>query len=175
MSILTKQTTGDFAGHITIDVSQALFAQFEEYCNGRFHYQMGGKCSNLGQFPPTFELNGQPCDGVDCSGYVRAILEYATAGGLSGMPDGSFVQDDWFKSQGFKASEYAECGNNDNLVRVCVHRPNGRGGDPTGHIWLCVNVHTVESYGGHGPGNRPWNDALLVSLVDDVYVLGELV
>ena len=157
-----------------VNIDQASFSRFETYCIGRFDYQMGGKCVNLTQFPPSFELDGQP-SGVDCSGFVRAILLYACRGGFSGLPDGSYVQDAWFLAQGFPVVPYTDCSCNDNYLRVAIHRPNGRGGDPTGHIWLCTHGHSVESYGGHGPGNRPWNDPLLMSLVDDCYRLGQFV
>jgi hypothetical protein len=157
-----------------IAISLSKFSQFENWCIGRIHYQMGAKCSNLGKFPPTFDLNGQPCMGVDCSGFVRAILDYATIGSFA-IPDGSFVQDEWLKTQGFPSVPYDDCSCDDNYVRIAIHRPGGRSGDPTGHIWLCTHAHTVESYGGHGPGNRPWDTPLLVSLVDDCYRLGQFV
>ena len=159
----------------TININYDKFAQIEGYCIGRFHYQMGGKCSNLGDFPPMFELNGAPCNGVDCSGFVRMLLHRSADGVAKSMPDGSYIEDNWFAAQGFQRVAYSECANNDQKVRVAIHRPNGRGGDPTGHIWLCVHGHTVESHGGVGPSQRAWNDKLLISLVDDCFVLGPLV
>ena len=174
MSAIVKMTSGPLAGFSAIDFDFDRFAQFKGYCEDNFDYQMGGKCSNLGTFPPTYELNGAPCDGCDCSGFVRSLLYYATEGGLL-IPDGTWAEDPWFGPQGFKRTSYVNCAVNDNLVRVAIHRPGGRGGDPTGHIWLCVHQHTVESYGGNGPGERPWALPLLVDLVDDCFVLGPLV
>ena len=173
--IIAKQTTGLLAGYDAIDISMERFVQFKSYCEGRFSYQMGGKCSNLGHFPPTWELNGTPAMGCDCSGYARAILWYSTFGGIAPMPDGSWAEDSWFKAQGFKDTAYANCVGADDLVRLCIHRPDGRGGDPTGHVWICVHGHSVESHGGVGPAERPWNWSWFINHVDSCFVLGSLV
>jgi hypothetical protein len=132
-------------------------------------------CPNIGAFPPTFALNGHAVNGVDCSGYVRAILWYATFGGISPLPDGSYMEEGFFVSHGLKPTAFANCQNSDGFVRVCVHLPNGNGGDPIGHIWLAVHGHSIESYGGHGPGQRPWNSRILQKIVDDCFVVGHLV
>jgi hypothetical protein len=81
------------------------------------------------------------------------------------------VEDDWFAHTEFKRTEYTNCVLPDGFLRVAIHRPGGRGGDATGHIWLVVDGHSVESYGGHGPGERPWNHAWFLEHVDDCFVL----
>lgn len=175
---LQKATDGPLAGFVAVNILQDRFEQFKAYCEGRFEYVWGGKCANLGQFPPTWidELHGNgACNGCDCSGYARAILDYATNMGTSAMPDGSWGEDEFFNHAGFKVTDYAECANSDGLVRLCVHRPGGRGGDATGHVWLCVNGHTVESCGGQGPFEQPWDTQWYVDHVDDCFVLGPLV
>ena len=94
---------------------------------------------------------------IDCSGYVRTLLDYASGGATDHIPDGSWMEDQWFALTGFAPTEYANGALSDGHLRVAIHHPSGRGGDPVGHIWLVANGHTMESYGGHGPGERPWN------------------
>ena len=155
----------------TMTIYLSRFAAYKQWCyDHHVGYGMGHKCQNPGMFPPVFADNL-----VDCSGFVRAILAYATMDATSSMPDGSFLEDDWFGHQGFQRIDYKDCGLNDKTLRVAIHKPGGRGGDAVGHIWLCVHGHTVESYGGHGPGERPWNLPLLLDIVDDCYVLGAFI
>ncbi len=115
---------------------------------------------------------------IDCSGFVRWALWVATRGAVL-LPDGSYLQNDWCAAQGFKHADsaaYANTALHDGHVRLCFHKPGGRGGDGIGHVWLVYGdgsgeAMTLESYGGHGPGRRPWNHQWFLDHVDDIYVL----
>ena len=164
---LPKQTTGPLAGYATLTVNIGkLIAYYGSCVAHAVKYGLGAKDPHPGTFPPRYGA-------IDCSGFVRTILAYATAGQSAtyGMPDGSWMEDNWFKVQGFKPASYQDCANKDGHVRVAIHRPNGRGGDSTGHIWLVYNGESLESYGGHGPGRRPWDHQWFVDHVDDCYVI----
>jgi len=89
---------------------------------------------------------------IDCSGWVRTLLMYACEGTMNGMPDGSYTQGEWLASKGFKPTTRDTGLLSDDHIRCFVHHPDGL--DETGHIWLTMNGHTVESFGSHGPGQR---------------------
>jgi len=166
---LKKQTEGDLAGYTTINIDLGLFAAYEAACAG-LEYVWGGKCTNLGHIPPTwYSLEKQSNQGPDCSGYVRALLEYATACIVSqGFPDGSVAQCDWVKAKGFKPGDYSATGDGDDHIRIAF-KHEGTHGDTAGHVWLTVHGHTVESYGGYGPGQQPWQ--VYSGIVDECFVL----
>jgi hypothetical protein len=164
---LPKQTTGPLAGYPLLAVDMVKFAAYKQaaYDKG-VDYGLGAKDPHLGAWPIDYTK-------IDCSGFVRAILAYSTNGQTVkfGMPDGSFLESDWFKAQGFKAINYSQVPDYASHLCVAIHRPGGRGGDSIGHIWFCIHGHSVESYGGNGPGERPWNHAWFVRHVDEVYVI----
>lgn len=155
MAELTKVVSGPLAGFTVAPINLAKFADFKQRCyNAHVAYGFGSKDPNPGSGKVGF-------DEIDCSGFVRTLLMYACEGAMDAMPDGSYTQGEWLAAQGFKRSDPANCALADGHIRCCVHHPNGK--DETGHIWLVVggsSVHTVESFGGHGPGERAWNARL---------------
>lgn len=95
---------------------------------------------------------------------------YACEDAMDAMPDGSYTQGEWLAAKGFKRTDPANCGLSDGHLRINVHHPDHR--DEAGHIWIVVGgttVHTVESHGGRGPSERPWN-----ALLHSGYRLNEL-
>ena len=124
----------------------------------------------LGSKPKLGSIPGVGFKNADCSGFVRWLVAGATRGQIT-MPMGSYWQQEWCKSQGFKKTDYANCGLNDNRLRVAFI--NG-GGSKIGHVWLICNSMTVESWGGHGAGRRPWNTSVLIKNVDATYVLTDI-
>lgn len=171
---LPQATDGPLAGFTSVDIDlDKLAANKQAAYDAHVPYKFGGKDPRPGQGLIDYT------SGIDCSGFVRTLLMYASNGVLDEIPDGSWNEDTFFADQGFKKgddSDYnADAMNSDGLVRVAVHRANGRGNDSTGHIWIVVNGHTVESYGGHGPGERAWDTQKLLDIVDDFFVVGPLV
>jgi cell wall-associated NlpC family hydrolase len=106
---------------------------------------------------------------IDCSGFVRWLVYNSTHGEVL-MPDGSWHQQEWVKSQGFKRTDYKYAGLNDSRVRIAFINTKGK---KVGHVWLIVNSQTIESYSGRGAGRRPWNTPVLLKNVDACYVLSD--
>lgn len=105
---------------------------------------------------------------IDCSGWVRAALAFATQGALV-IPDGSVNQREWCEGHGLKRSNYAALLRRDNVIRIAFIRATAA--EHIGHVYLCYNGRTLESYGGHGPGSRSVLVHVLKALTSDVFVL----
>ena len=124
-----------------------------------------------------YKLDAKPAMGAipgadftvsDCSGFVRWLIDGATAGMVT-PPDGSWNQHDWCIQQKFKSDEYLQvAGLGDNRLRIAFINPAG--GEP-GHVWLILNGQTIECCGGRGVCRRPWNTAVLRLDVAACYVL----
>jgi len=167
--MIAKQTAGPMAGFPLLSVDWTRFEAYEAATvNSGIRYGFGAKDPNAGAWPVDYTS-------IDCSGYVRAILAYATSQQTvaNGMPDGSFLEADWFKAQGFKEVDYSTVPDWNSRLLCGVHRPGGRGGDSIGHIWLVIHGHTIESYGGHGPGTHAWDSSWYVESCDECYVLAD--
>lgn len=176
-----KATSGPLAGFPVLNIDFPEFIHhFEEAINKHVDYEMGGKAPNPGAEPISYTQ-------IDCSGFMEDLNAAGTHGESlkQGMPDGSWNQDDWYTKIGFKRTNYANCQLNDGILRVGIHLPGGRGGDPTGHTWEVLSTPppagvqkvalSIESYGGHGPGRRPWNHEWFQNHVDHVYCLASIV
>lgn len=128
-------------------------------------YGLGAKADQGGRplaaFPPQYIS-------IDCSGFVRAAIAYATNSGLI-LPDGSVNQHAWCNMMRLKVSRFAALLLKDGAVRIAFIAPNRQ--HPIGHVFLCRNGKTMESYGGHGPGSRSPLVHVLHLLTTDVYVL----
>ena len=177
LTIITNGGPMNGSPVLNID-KQKLFTYWAKAKAIGITYGYGDKDPILGTFPPDYKS-------IDCSGYVRTTLAYATAGQtnkLLGMPDGSWMEDTFFQTEGFRhhlihsVADYMSAIAKDNRIRLCFHKPNGRGGDPIGHAFFIIldtdgEIVSEESYGGNGPGSRPWDHLWFMDHCDDVYVL----
>lgn len=135
-----------FTGYPVMRLDRAKLDAYIDACIAQgVVYGLGDKDPKLGSFPPDFRQ-------IDCSGFMRALIYYATSNQVE-MPDGSYNQLAWLHAQNFKISDYASTGAQDNVARICVYEAKGR----TGHIWLVLNGSTYESHGSSGPSHRNWN------------------
>lgn len=134
----------------------------EDACVG---YHLGAKANSFGQsltaFPPRYSQ-------IDCSGWVRAALAYATRGEVI-LPDGSVNQHDWCAGKGLKASTYRSLLLDDGVLRIAFIVPSAA--HPVGHVFLCRGRKTMESWGGNGPGTRSPLVHVLHALTTAVFVI----
>lgn len=167
---LTKATTGPLTGFAVLPlVIGLLLAAMNACVKRKVRYGLGAKAPE--HKAPADHFSAVPdFAAIDCSGWVRWAIFIATKGKVL-IPDGSYVQNDYFREQGCKPTDYHNCALRDGHVRIAFHRPGGRGGDKTGHVWICYNGFTLESFGGHGPGSRNWDHQWFLDHVDDTYVL----
>ena len=114
----------------------------------RVTYGLGKKVPFHGAIP------GRDFTQVDCSGFVREAVRLAT-NPPAPFPDGSVVQHDWVRAQGFAASSVIDAGKDDGLVRIAFLRPQDVP-SRIGHVVLISAGMTLESHGGGGPDTRPW-------------------
>ena len=129
---------------------------------GRVKYVFGAKARPLCGGPEAL------AKGVDCSGYVRWLMYHCSKAGYA-FPDGSTLQAEWCKRQGFKSTSYRLNGGwKDGRLRLCAYRPKGK---RAGHIWLCLNGATIESAGGRGPTRRSWLTPVLLARCETCFVL----
>jgi hypothetical protein len=129
----------------------------------RVGYRMGAKVTDWRQ--PMGEVSGG-CMALDCSGFVGWALAVATGGALSRLCDlGSVQQHEWCAAVGFKPSTVDAAKRADGILRIAFLAPvppSGRRRGHPGHVALVrgapsnQDAETLESYGGHGPGARPW-------------------
>jgi hypothetical protein len=134
------------ASVLPIDVTRLLSTVAQMEAAG-IEYGLGSKATlgtSIGQIKQ-----------IDCSGFVRYAI-YAASSGSVRMPDGSWFQEGWCRQQGFASCNYMQsAGLNDGAVRIAFLQGTIR------HVWLILNGQTMESYGGHGPGRRMWNNSRL--------------
>ena len=136
----------------SLSLNAAKFIAFKQACyDAGVAYGFGSKDPNPGSGKVDFSE-------IDCSGFVRTLLMFAGNGTLDDFPDGSYTQGDWLAAKGLKPTLASNGGNTDGYLRCYVHHPDSL--DGTGHVWLTVNGHTVESCGGRGPCERHWNTSL---------------
>lgn len=107
-------------------------------------YGLGSKAHDLADPAPDYSR-------IDCSGWVRAAICVATFG-QTVLPDGSVNQHDWCDRVGLKKSSRAALLLLDGRLRICFIVPTLE--HSVGHVFLCRNLKTMESWGGHGPGSR---------------------
>ncbi len=153
MGKLIVVKSGPLVGYVAAEIDWERFKKFKGECYAaHVPYLWNGKDRHCGSGTVDFP-------GLDCSGFARTLLMFAGGGPEEGafrhLPDGSYTQGEWFRRQGFKQTTPGASALHDGRLRVNVHHADDK--DETGHIWLAVNGHTVESFGGHGPGERAWN------------------
>jgi hypothetical protein len=130
-------------------------------------YHLGAKCpgDKLGEISPF------PFSVVDCSGWVQAHLFYATRGAVQ-ISDGNWNEESYFVAKKFKRGVAPDCGKQDAVLRVCVHRPDHL--ETVGHTWLVLDGETYESYSARGVHSRDWNHPSLKTLAHDVFEVAHL-
>lgn len=108
-------------------------------------YKLGAKASSI-------DAQFADIRAIDCSGFTRLIVRRC---GGPVIPDGSAMQLNWLVDNHFKPSsvEYAKL--HDDILRMFV-LPQQPGKGVGRHVGFVLNGMTYESYGGHGPGSRPW-------------------
>ncbi len=96
------------------------------------------------------ECIGKP---VDCSGYIRWLLDRC---GVT-LPDGSQNQWAWEEARGgHRLARYGDLSyaqHDPTRLFIAFKRATKSG---HGHVWLVHDGQTIESYGNHGVGRRPW-------------------
>ena len=106
---------------------------------------------------------------IDCSGFVQYMMYHTCNAKLRG---GSYYQNKWFEENRFQSVDYAShASKKDNILRLGYFK-KGKG-MVAGHIWFVLNGMTIESFGGKGPGRRPWNEPKLLKNVQKCYVIGD--
>jgi hypothetical protein len=145
---------GAAAKVMPVDVNQVL--AFLNACTGsqpRVGYGLGAKIANDTSQP------GAPAPpgfvAVDCSGFVRAALRRSTTPKTT-IPDGSVVQHDWIRTQGFAPGAVADGDLLDGVLRIAFLSPSDSP-EHVGHVVLLFDGRTIESHGGKGPDRRVWN------------------
>ncbi len=158
-SLLTETARGLLERTLPLDINAAqafLDACIHSSPRVRYGPRPGAKVPFHGARP------GRDFTAVDCSGFVREAIWRATTPHLN-FPDGSVVQHEWIRAQGFTRSSPDAALLRDGAVRIAFLRPQDaprRPGQRTGvgHVALVHNSRTIESHGGGvGPDSRPWN------------------
>lgn len=148
---------------MTIELDRPLLIELmKKTMGGRVRYRLGAKA-------PTLDCDSSIIHEIDCSGYVRYLIHRATHGRVT-MPDGSFIQRDWCKSEGFRKCDYADCAKLDSVLRIGFITPTKH---EAGHVWMICSGQTIESRGGKGPSRRPWHTRVLTRDVAACYILTE--
>ena len=114
----------------------------------RVGYGLGAKIKPHGATP------GSGFTAVDCSGFVRECIWRSTTPNFE-FKDGSVVQHEWVKAQGFRTGSIADGQRLDGALRIAFLSP-ADSGEGIGHVVLIHGGHTLESHGGLGPDSRPW-------------------
>lgn len=117
----------------------------------RVRYGLGAKIRPHGARP------GRDFTKVDCSGFVREAIWRSTSPHFN-FPDGSVVQHDWIRNQGFERCNRSDALLQDGIVRIAFLRPQDSP-NGIGHVVLVYNARTLESHGGVGPNSRAWTNA----------------
>jgi len=180
------------ARYSIVPIDQDRFAEYKSTAYSK-HIQYGFGAKDSPSYLGTGIIT---YDDIDCSGFFETLLYYSTHNVLhdlsppyTPLPDGSYLQADWFLSpinnfyhhrilsnqDYLDAVSPSSTTDHDPLVRACFHLPNGRNGDSTGHVWIDCHGHSVESYGGHGPGERPILHQWFQDHCDLVVIIGPLV
>lgn len=119
---------------------------------GRVKYQLGAKAG--------FHIPVEQIERIDCSGFVRYLLFYAT--GVI-IPDGSQNQLAWARRNlrrldKYSNVEYAEDDPSRIFIGFLTPDP---GHEWPRHVWLIRGGKTMESFSSRGVSWRPWNAAVL--------------
>jgi hypothetical protein len=113
---------------------------------------------------------GKDFQKIDCSGFVRELIWRSTSPSFN-FPDGSVVQHQWLRDNGFAHSTPADARSADDIVRIAFLRPQDTSSG-IGHVVIIYRGMTLKSHGGVGPDSRPWT-ATGWQASTYVYVLSE--
>ena len=144
----------------TLELDREELVKFINASVDKMSYKLGAK------LPLHIDYDDLVGKEIDCSGYAR-VLMHAISHGKIIMPDGSFNQNSWCRSQGLKRTDYDNASLPDDRLRIAFIRPP----DKNRHVWYIINGQTIESCGGYGPHRRSWNSSVLMKNVDDCYVV----
>ena len=111
-------------------------------------YVFGGKVQDMSE--PIDEVGP-----VDCSGFTGLCMWHMTEGAVKLEGKNSQDQGAWAAEQGFKEDSPEDATNMDGHLYLFM-LPSDASSDGIGHVGFVRNSVTAESYGGHGPGSRPW-------------------
>lgn len=137
----------------TLPIDWAKIVKFLDACESsdpRVGYKLGAK------IPSDAAQPGKDFTHVDCSGFVRAAIRRATNPKAAKFPDGSVVQHDWIKAEGFASGKIADGSLKDDIIRIAFLSPHDAP-SKIGHVALLRNGKTVESRGGKGPDSRKFD------------------
>ena len=135
---------------LAIDIATANnFLQSCMTSTPRVKYGLGAKVSPHGLVP------GSGFKKVDCSGFVRETI-WRSASHFN-FPDGSVVQHDWIKDNGYERSSRTDALLKDGKIRIAFLRPQDSASH-IGHVALVHNAKTLESHGRVGPNARDWTN-----------------
>lgn len=130
------------------------------------HHKMIDRVKYKWDSKPSLGLESWQVKTADCSGYIRYLLYRASNRQLV-TPEGSVEIHELFSGL-LTPCEFVATKNIDGIVRVSFI-PETK--DHAGHIWLTLNGHTIECYGGHGAGSRQWNTPILKNEVIATFIL----
>ncbi len=138
----------------SMPIDAAKLLDFLHACTNstpRVVYGLGKKIAKDSDQP------GKDFKQVDCSGFVRAGIRRSTTPKLA-FPDGSVVQHDWVRDQGYPRETIADGMKTDGHIRIAFLSPAD---SPVhiGHVVVIINAKTIESHGGAGPDSRAWTGA----------------
>lgn len=147
--------------YTTLEINRKrLETEIKQSINAGIKYKLGAKASPLSK-------SWESIKAIDCSGFVRKFIHDLCDYDIG---DGSYIQRGNISKAGFKPTFYYNCNLNDNRLRIAFMNPVlGK----SGHVWLIINGKTLESFGGHGPGRRDWDEGILKRAVDFCFVLTE--
>lgn len=129
-------------------INFGLLAELFSRTAGRVKYKLGAKCA--------LDADSASIKQIDCSGVVRWWLHRAA--GIQ-LPDGSQQQLAWARANLRKLEKYSDvqyAAGDDSRLFIAFLSPKPGKAWPR-HVWLVWKGKTMESYGGHGVGGRPWN------------------
>ena len=128
-----------------------------------------------GDKAPSLDCDSAAIHSLDCSGFIRWLLARSSNQGII-LPDGSANMREWLQQNhrdwlvGNGRDAYESAGYQSEATEMdfylCFIDPNS---DHAGHVWGVQDGHTLECYGGHGVGRRPFSQAVLMREVSFVF------
>lgn len=137
-------------------IDLALLETIQAKCAGRVRYKLGGKA-------PSLTADTSEIKSIDCSGWVRYLLARASNQAIK-MPDGSQVQLDWVRAQGWRKLDMYQDVNfaraDPSRLFIAFLSPKPGFAWPR-HVWCLhsdgTRMRTLESHGSGGVNSRPWD------------------